>query len=114
MENMESMQALVRMLKQSHKIVFFGGAGVSTESGIPDFRSADGLYNEKLDVRFSPEQLVSHSFFMEHPQEFFDFYRKKLLYPDAEPNACHKALAQLEQQGRLSAVITQNICPYNS
>ena len=106
---MESMQALVRMLKQSHKIVFFGGAGVSTESGIPDFRSADGLYNEKLDVRFSPEQLVSHSFFMEHPQEFFDFYRKKLLYPDAEPNACHKALAQLEQQGRLSAVITQNI-----
>lgn len=109
MENLESMQAFVQLLEQSHKIVFFGGAGVSTESGIPDFRSADGLYNKKLNIHFSPEELVSHSFFMEHPQEFFDFYREQLLYPDAVPNACHRALAQLEKQGRLLAVITQNI-----
>lgn len=104
-----ALQAFVQILEQSHKIVFFGGAGVSTESGIPDFRSADGLYNERLNMHFSPEQLVSHTFFVEHPQEFFDFYREKLLYPDAVPNACHKALVQLEKQGRLLAVVTQNI-----
>ena len=82
----DELQKLVEILRESEKIVFFGGAGVSTESGIPDFRSANGLWNEKLQVELSPEQLVSHTYFERFPKEFFDFYREKLVYPDAEPN----------------------------
>ena len=105
----DKLQKLVEILRESEKIVFFGGAGVSTESGIPDFRSANGLWNEKLQVELSPEQLVSHTYFERFPKEFFDFYREKLVYPDAEPNGCHKALARLEEMGKLLAVVTQNI-----
>ena len=103
------MQRFVDILKESRRIVFFGGAGVSTESGIPDFRSAQGLWNEKLKIEFTPEQLVSHTCFMKYPEQFFDFYREKLIYPDAKPNACHTALAELEKMGKLYAVVTQNI-----
>ncbi len=88
-------------------IVFFGGAGVSTESGIPDFRSADGLYHQKYKV--PPETIISHSFFLKNPEEFYRFYRDKMLYPDAAPDAAHIALAGLEKAGKLKAVITQNI-----
>lgn len=102
-------ESLVKILKESHNIVFFGGAGVSTASGIPDFRSSDGLYSQKLSRHFTPEQAVSHSFFMRHTEEFYDFYKKHLVYPQAKPNACHKALAELEEMGKLKAVVTQNI-----
>ena len=105
----EKIEALAKILKESNNIVFFGGAGVSTASGIPDFRSSNGLYSKKLNRNFSPEQAVSHSFFMRYPEEFYDFYKKHLVYPDAQPNDCHKALAQLEEMGRLKAVVTQNI-----
>ncbi|MBP5223239.1 MAG: NAD-dependent protein deacylase [Lachnospiraceae bacterium] len=88
-------------------IVFFGGAGVSTESGIPDFRSVDGLYNQQYD--YPPETILSHTFYMRNPKEFFRFYRNKMLFPDAKPNAAHKKLAELENAGKLKAVITQNI-----
>ena len=88
-------------------IVFFGGAGVSTESGIPDFRSADGLYSQKYD--YPPEQIVSHTFFTKRPEEFFKFYRDRMIFPNAKPNAAHLKLAELERAGKLSAVITQNI-----
>ncbi len=91
----------------SNKVVFFGGAGVSTESGIPDFRSSNGLWNENY--RYPPEQVVSHSFFMAHPREFYDFYRSKMLFPNAKPNKAHLQLAKLEQMGHVKAVITQNI-----
>ena len=94
-------------ITESDNIVFFGGAGVSTESGIPDFRSVDGLYHQKFD--YPPETILSHSFFYSHTEEFYRFYRNKMLFPDAEPNRAHKALAKLEQEGRLRAVITQNI-----
>lgn len=100
---------LITILKESKNIVFFGGAGVSTESGIPDFRSSNGLFNEKLKLTFTPEQLVSHSFFVRYPEEFYTFYKSKLIYPEAKPNNCHLALAKLEQLGKLKAVITQNI-----
>lgn len=100
---------LTQILKESNNIVFFGGAGVSTESGIPDFRSSNGLWNEKLKINFTPEQLVSHTFFMRYPEEFFNFYKDKLIYPEAKPNTAHIALAKLEQMGKLKAVITQNI-----
>ena len=102
-------EKLTEILRNSNNIVFFGGAGVSTESGIPDFRSADGLYNEKLKINFTPEQLVSHSFYIRYPEEFFKFYKDKLIYPEAKPNAAHIALAKLEEMGKLKAVITQNI-----
>ena len=105
----EKITAFRTLLKESERIVFFGGAGVSTESGIPDFRSATGLYSEKLSQHVSPEQLVSHTFFERCPEEFFDFYRKRLIYMDAKPNDCHKALVALERMGKLRAVITQNI-----
>ncbi|MBQ7599670.1 MAG: NAD-dependent protein deacylase [Clostridia bacterium] len=95
------------MIKSSDNIVFFGGAGVSTESGIPDFRSVDGLYNQKFD--YPPETILSHSFYVTHKPEFFDFYRRKMLALDAEPNAAHLRLAELEREGKLKAVITQNI-----
>ena len=97
------------LLKESGNIVFFGGAGVSTESGIPDFRSATGLYSWRLSAHVSPEELVSHTFFERCPEEFFDFYRKRLIYMEAKPNDCHKALVDLERMGKLKAVITQNI-----
>ena len=100
---------LTQILKESNNIVFFGGAGVSTESGIPDFRSSNGLFNEKLNITFTPEQLVSHSFYIRYPKEFFNFYKAKLIYPNANPNAAHIALAKLEEMGKLKAVITQNI-----
>lgn len=102
-------EQLTQILKESNNIVFFGGAGVSTESNIPDFRSSNGLWNEKLKINFTPEQLVSHTFFMSYPDEFFEFYKDKLIYPDAKPNAAHIALAKLEQMGKLKAVVTQNI-----
>ncbi len=105
----EQEKELKKILDESENIVFFGGAGVSTASGIPDFRSADGLYSEKLNSHFTPEQLVSRTFFDRYPEDFFEFYKDKLVYPDAEPNACHKALAKLEKDGKLKAVVTQNI-----
>lgn len=97
------------ILVNSDNIVFFGGAGVSTASGIPDFRSSNGLWNEKLKINFTPEQLVSHTFYVRYPDEFFEFYKDKLIYPDAKPNDAHIALAKLEEIGKLKAVITQNI-----
>ena len=100
---------LSEVIKESNNIVFFGGAGVSTESGIPDFRSSNGLFNEKLNITFTPEQLISHSFYMRYPREFFNFYKAKLIYPEAIPNDAHHALAKLEAMGKLKAVITQNI-----
>ena len=106
---MEEMQELIQILKDSNNIVFFGGAGVSTESNIPDFRSSNGLWNEKLKINFTPEQLVSHTFFVRYPNDFFEFYKDKLIYPDAQPNDAHKALAKLEEMGKLRAVVTQNI-----
>lgn len=96
-------------IADSGNIVFFGGAGTSTESGIPDFRSADGLYNERSGEQVPPEVILSHDFFMERTEDFYAFYRSKMLYPDAEPNAGHLALAKLEREGRLKGVITQNI-----
>lgn len=91
----------------SDNIVFFGGAGVSTESGIPDFRSVDGLYNQQYD--YPPETIISHSFYRRNPEEFYRFYKNRMLFPGAKPNAAHLALARLEAQGKLQAVITQNI-----
>ncbi len=105
----EKIERFREIIEGSGKIVFFGGAGVSTESGIPDFRSADGVYSEKWKRTFSPEEMISHSFYRSHPEEFWEFYKAKLLYPEAEPNACHKALAKLEKEGKLLAVVTQNI-----
>lgn len=100
---------LAELIDRSKKIVFLGGAGVSTESGIPDFRSGDGIYNQESGLSYRPVDIISHSFFMEHPEEFYDFYKRKLLYPDAKPNKAHKALVRLEHQGKLMAIITQNI-----
>ncbi len=104
---MEEIEKLRGMIKNSDKIVFFGGAGVSTESGIPDFRSVDGLYNQQWD--YPPETILSHSFFMKKTEEFYRFYRAKMLCPNAKPNAAHLKLAQLEREGKLTAVVTQNI-----
>lgn len=104
-----SVQKLTDILRNSQKIVFFGGAGVSTASGIPDFRSADGLWNQKYKRNLSPEEMVSRSFFERDPEDFFAFYKDKLIYPEARPNACHYALAKLEKMGKLRAVVTQNI-----
>lgn len=103
----DTIQTLKDWVAESQNIVFFGGAGVSTESGIPDFRSTDGLYSQQYD--YPPETILSHSFYLENPREFFRFYRNKMLYLDAEPNAAHWKLAEWEQQGKLRAVITQNI-----
>lgn len=104
-----SIDKLSKILKESNNIVFFGGAGVSTESNIPDFRSSNGLFNEKLNITFTPEQLVSHTFYIKYPEEFFKFYKAKLIYPDAKPNGAHLALAKLEEMGKLKAIVTQNI-----
>lgn len=100
-------QQLEGLIAKAKRIVFFGGAGVSTESGIPDFRSVDGLYHQHYD--FPPEVMLSHTFFVQHPEEFFRFYRDKMIVKGAQPNQAHLRLAQLEQQGKLTAVITQNI-----
>ena len=98
---------LKEIVSQSDNIVFFGGAGVSTESGIPDFRSVDGLYNQKY--KYPPETIISHSFFVRNPEEFYRFYKDKMIFKDAMPNDAHKKLAELEKNGKLKAVITQNI-----
>ncbi len=98
---------LQEMINDSKSIVFFGGAGVSTESGIPDFRSVDGLYNQKYD--YPPEQILSHTFFVSNTKEFYDFYRDKMICLDAKPNKAHLKLAELEKKGKLTAVVTQNI-----
>ncbi len=103
----KQIEALRQWVAESENIVFFGGAGVSTESGIPDFRSVDGLYHQKF--QYPPETILSHSFYVRRKAEFYDFYRAKMLAPWAEPNAAHRKLAQWEQEGRLKAVITQNI-----
>lgn len=102
-------EKLTQILRNSNNIVFFGGAGVSTESNIPDFRSANGLFNARLNMTLSPEQLVSHTYFIRFPEEFFNFYKAKLIYPEAKPNGAHIALANLEKSGKLKAIITQNI-----
>lgn len=101
------MSTLQKVIDESNSIVFFGGAGVSTESGIPDFRSPDGLYNQKYDV--PPEELLSHGYFFSHTEKFYEFYREKMICLDAKPNKAHKKLAELEKAGKLKAVITQNI-----
>ena len=104
---MDGIEKLQKLIADSNRIVFFGGAGVSTESGIPDFRSVDGLYNQQFD--YPPETILSHSFFMRHTEDFYRFYQTKMLYSGILPNAAHKKLAELEAVGKLSAVITQNI-----
>ncbi|MCM3130014.1 MULTISPECIES: NAD-dependent protein deacylase [unclassified Paenibacillus] len=105
----DAFEPLVTWIRESMKIVFFGGAGTSTESGIPDFRSAAGIYQTEQHSPYSPEELLSIDFFMLHPDIFYDFYRSKMLHPHAKPNGAHRLLARLEKEGKLSAVITQNI-----
>lgn len=100
-------EELQKIIDDSSRIVFFGGAGVSTESGIPDFRSADGIYHQKY--KYSPEQVVSHSFFMRYTEAFYEFYKEKMMLLDAKPNPAHYCLSQLEEAGKLTAVVTQNI-----
>lgn len=107
MNEQEKIKRLHDLIEQSGNIVFFGGAGVSTESDIPDFRSQNGIYSQKY--KYPPEYMLSHTFYETHTQEFFDFYRNKMLFPDAKPNDAHIVLAQLEKEGKLKAVITQNI-----
>ena len=104
---MHQIETLKQWVQESNRIVFFGGAGVSTESGIPDFRSVDGLYNQNYD--WPPEEILSHTFFCRRPGEFYRFYRDKMLCLDAKPNAAHRKLAQLEKSGKLRSVVTQNI-----
>lgn len=104
---MTERETLKKWLAESNNIVFFGGAGVSTESNIPDFRSTDGLYNQQY--AYPPETILSHTFYMKKTEEFYRFYRNKMLFPNAEPNRAHKALVKLEAEGRLKAVVTQNI-----
>lgn len=106
-DSVSKIEKLKQIIEKSDNIVFFGGAGVSTESGIPDFRSVDGLYNQKY--KYPPEVIVSHSFYCNHAKEFFDFYRNKMIALEAKPNAAHIKLAQLEKEGKVKAVITQNI-----
>lgn len=104
---MSEIETLQKWIDESNSIVFFGGAGVSTESGVPDFRSVDGLYNQKYD--YPPEEILSHTFYRRKPEEFYRFYRDKMLYTDVVPNKAHLKLAELETAGKLSAVVTQNI-----
>ncbi|WFA10445.1 NAD-dependent protein deacylase [Tissierella sp. Yu-01] len=106
---MMSIEKLKEIIDKSTNIVFFGGAGVSTESGIPDFRSAAGLYSSENNSEYSPEYMLSHTFYKTHTDEFFNFYKNKMIYKDALPNNAHKVLAELEKKGKLKAVITQNI-----
>lgn len=107
MNNQEKIELLNKYIKESNNIVFFGGAGVSTESGIKDFRSKDGLYNQKY--KYPPEQILSHTFFLNNTSEFYKFYQDKMNCLNAKPNICHKYLTKLEQDGKLKAIITQNI-----
>lgn len=102
-------ERLKKVIDESENIVFFGGAGVSTESSIPDFRSESGLYHAQQKYGHSPETMLSHSFYKNHTEMFFRYYKENLLYPDAEPNQAHKTLAKLEEEGKLKAVVTQNI-----
>ena len=106
---MDKIEQLQGIIDQSQRIVFFGGAGVSTESNIPDFRSSDGIYSLKLGRHFTAEQLVSRTMFERYPEDFFNFYKKYLVYPDAKPNLAHDYLAYLEKTGKLKAIVTQNI-----
>lgn len=103
----EAVNELKKIIETHNNIVFFGGAGVSTESGVPDFRSVDGLYHQQYD--YPPETILSHSFYRAKPKEFYRFYRNKMLFPDAKPNDAHKKLAELEAAGKVRAVVTQNI-----
>ena len=105
--DMERIETLRTWVSEARRMVFFGGAGVSTESGIPDFRGVDGLYHEKF--REPPETIISHSYYMKHPDVFFEFYRTRMLYPKARPNIAHETLARWEREGKLAAVVTQNI-----
>ncbi len=105
---MDKYEELKKIIDMSKNTVLFTGAGISCPSGIPDFRSADGLYNEK-GGGYSPEQIISHSFFVAHPKEFYEFYKSKMVYPKAKPNAAHRYFAKLEEEGKLSAIVTQNI-----
>lgn len=105
--DVKKIDELRKIVDESGNIVFFGGAGVSTESGIPDFRSVDGLYNQTY--KYPPETIISHSFYRSNPEEFYRFYKDKMIFADAKPNKAHMKLAELEQQGKLKAVITQNI-----
>ncbi|MCX7614299.1 MAG: NAD-dependent protein deacylase [Clostridiales bacterium] len=104
---MDYIKSLQQMIDNSNNIVFFGGAGVSTESGIPDFRSQSGIYHQQY--KYPPETILSHSFYLEHTEEFFEFYRKKMIFPEAKPNKAHEKLAELDKAGKLKAVVTQNI-----
>lgn len=106
---MSKYDALKDIINYARQIVVFTGAGISVPSGIPDFRSADGIYNQKTNLKASPEDIISHSFYKEHPEEFFEFYKDKMCYPSAEPNDAHKYFARLEKQGKNVIVITQNI-----
>ena len=106
---MKKIEELKKIIQESNNIVFFGGAGVSTESNIPDFRSANGVFSVELGRHFTPEQLVSRTMFEKYPEDFFKFYKEHLIYPDAKPNKAHYFLAELENKGKLRAVITQNI-----
>jgi len=103
----KEVEELQKIVDDSSRTIFFGGAGVSTESGIPDFRSADGLYHQEY--KYSPEQIISHSFFLRYPEAFYEFYKDKMMYLSAKPNPAHIKLAELEKAGKLSAVVTQNI-----
>ena len=105
----DKLNQLKELIAESNNIVFLGGAGVSTESGIPDFRSGAGIYNTESGTKYRPIDIIAHDFFIEHPEDFYDFYKRKLIYPDARPNKAHKALVRLERQGKLKAIITQNI-----
>lgn len=105
----ENILKLKKIVSESSNIVFFGGAGVSTESGIPDFRSEQGIYNTVKNFGYPPEQILSHSFFMKNPEKFYDFYRSTMIYENAKPNLAHLGLAKLEKQGKLKAIVTQNI-----
>lgn len=103
------MEKLKRIIEESENIVLFSGAGISCGSGILDFRSADGLYNKHFDIKYRPEEIISHNFLLSHPDEFFDFYKTHMLYPEAKPNKAHLFFAELEKKGKLKAVVTQNI-----
>ena len=106
---MNKTQNLIQVIKNSKHLVFFGGAGVSVPSGIPDFRSATGLYSQKHHKHFTPEELISNTFYLRYPEEFFAFYKSHLLFPEVEPNFCHTTLSFLEKKGLCKAVVTQNI-----
>ena len=108
-ENMDKYELLKQIIDESHSIVVFTGAGISVPSGIPDFRSADGIYNQKTSLNYRPEEIISHSFYLEHPDLFYEFYKEKMCYPNAKPNSAHKYFADLEKKGKNVIVVTQNI-----